>query len=85
MEQEHWQQVKNIFADAVRQKPEVRRQFLEEACDGDQEVWREVESLLSSYDDADSFLESPAVVGVAESFEAGIPQLDIGQTPGHYR
>ncbi|MDH3494208.1 MAG: tetratricopeptide repeat-containing serine/threonine-protein kinase, partial [Acidobacteriota bacterium] len=84
MEQEHWQQVKNIFADAVRQKPEVRRQFLEEACDGDQEVWREVESLLSSYDDADSFLESPAVVGVAESFEAGIPQLAAGQTLGHY-
>ena len=39
---------------------------------------------LSSYDSAESFIEIPAVVEIAESFDAEIPQFESGQKFGHY-
>ena len=33
MEQENWQQVRDIFVDVVQQKPEIRQALLEQACD----------------------------------------------------
>ena len=84
MKQESWQQVRDIFDDVVRHKPEVRQALLEQGCDGNIELRREVESLLSSYDNAESFMEMPAVVEVAETFDAEIPQLEKGQVLGHY-
>ncbi|MBA3692439.1 MAG: hypothetical protein H0W77_03210, partial [Acidobacteria bacterium] len=35
MAHENWRQVKEIFADVLRQKPEARRQFLNEVCADD--------------------------------------------------
>ena len=45
MEDENWQQVKEIFADALRQKPEERPNFLDRRCSHDKGLRREVESL----------------------------------------
>ncbi|MFN2393844.1 MAG: hypothetical protein ABR566_18020, partial [Pyrinomonadaceae bacterium] len=44
----------------------------------------EVESLLSSHDGAESFMETPAVAGVARVIAAETKQLKRGQTLGHY-
>ncbi len=55
-----WQRVKDVFGEA-RALPEDRRAaYLDDACGADQELRREVESLLSSYQMADDFLERPA-------------------------
>ncbi len=46
---------------------------------------REVEPLLSSFDSAESFLETPAVAKVAEAIEIEKWELKNGQSFGHYR
>ncbi|MDQ3711470.1 MAG: protein kinase [Acidobacteriota bacterium] len=84
MAHEDWRQVKEIFADVLRQKPEARRQFLNEVCADDAATRREVESLLSSFDEAESFMENPAVGEVAELLVAKNSQLTNGQNFGRY-
>ena len=54
---EKWEQVKELFALALEQEPAERSRFLRQACAGDDRLRVEVESLLSSFDDADTFLE----------------------------
>ena len=65
-----WEKAKRIFGDAIKFAPDERRRFLDEVCDGDKIVRREVESLLASHDEAESFMESPAAQEVAESLVA---------------
>ena len=51
----------SIFAQASEKKtPEERAAFLDQACAGDPELRKSVESLLAAYDEGE-FLESPAV------------------------
>ena len=57
--------VRKIFDDALRQKPEERQKFVNQVCGGDKTLLAEVESLLSSHDSAESFMETPAVAKVA--------------------
>ena len=83
MAHENWQQVKKIFADALRQTPEARPQFLDSVCSGDNILRSEVESLLTSFDSAESFMETPAVGEVAGSF-TGKEILREGICFGHY-
>ena len=80
---ENWQQVRNIFDDALRQKPEERAGFVRRVCGGDETLFSEVNSLLLSYDSAESFLEMPAIVKVADQI---LPenQLLNGQRLAHY-
>lgn len=64
----NWKKAKKIFADAIKIAPDARLRFLDEKCAGDNILRRKVESLLVSFDDAESFLESPAVGEVADVF-----------------
>ncbi|MEZ5427630.1 MAG: protein kinase [Pyrinomonadaceae bacterium] len=84
MAQQDWQKVKDIFVDAMQQKPEIRQEFLEDACKDDEEIRREVESLLSSYDEADSFMEVPAVVETGKTLIVENSQFTNGQSLRHY-
>ncbi|MCA1638362.1 MAG: hypothetical protein LC768_08515, partial [Acidobacteria bacterium] len=84
MADKNWQQVRKIFDDALRQKPEERARFVKKACDGDKTLIAEVESLLSAIDGADSFLETPAVAGIAGVIEAETKHLEAGKCFGHY-
>ena len=84
MAQKDWRQVKDIFNAALRHIPEERPVFLEQICGGDKILRGKVESLLSSYDEAESFLESPAVGEVAEALVAENSQLASGRNLGHY-
>jgi serine/threonine protein kinase len=56
-----WKRIEELFDAALPQAPEYRAQFLEKACPDDAELRREVLSLLSSADTANSFLEDPPV------------------------
>jgi len=84
MKQEHWQQIRDIFDGAIEHAPDERSRFLDEVCANDEEVRREVESLLASLDGAESFLETPAVAKVADVIEAETKQLERGKCFGHY-
>jgi serine/threonine protein kinase len=84
MADENWQQVRNIFDGALRQKPEERGRFVNEACSGDKALLGEVESLLASFDSAEDFLETPAIAGVADRMLTESPQFLNGQFLTHY-
>src|SRR5215475_4499902 len=63
--------------------------FLAEACAADDDLRREVESLLAAHEDAGSFLQSPAVEVaaheiVADEVSSPAPQL-IGRELANYR
>ncbi len=59
-----WQQVKQLFHQAAEHQPATRAIYLDEICAEDEELRRELESLLASHDEAPDFIEVPA-------FEAG--------------
>ena len=66
MNPENWTKVKALFDAAVELEPSDRQAFLDRSCGpDDDDLRREVESLLASADDSESFLEQPAAGQVA--------------------
>lgn len=57
MTAERWKKVESIFQAAVERDPKDRAAFLDEACAGDDSLRREVESLITSHDQAGSLIE----------------------------
>src|SRR5262249_54216453 len=51
-----WQRVKDLFQTALSRAPETRQRFLEDACGGDADLKREIESLLDAQREAGGFL-----------------------------
>ncbi len=82
---DQWQKVKELFDDALRRSPDERLRFLNENCNGDEDVRREVESLLANSEDAAGFLEKPAVGEVAEAIAGNGEKLGVSQSLSHYK
>jgi hypothetical protein len=61
MNPERARQAEELFARALERDEERRAAFLHEACAGDDELRREVESLLAQEERAKSFLEEGAL------------------------
>ena len=76
-----WRQVQELFEAAVEMEPDRRKQFLEAACANDQELLREVESLLAADQQAGRFLEVPALEMAARSIDTE-PSSTAGQLAG---
>jgi hypothetical protein len=55
MTPERWELISKIFNEAAALKAEERQKFVEEACDGDQTLISEVESLLNAHEQAGDF------------------------------
>ncbi len=65
MTPERWERVQEIFTAALGRVPAERVVFLDEACRGDGDMRREVESLLASDETSSSgVLESPVIAGM---------------------
>ncbi len=84
MADEKWQKVREIFDSALRRQPGERRRFVKQVCGDDKTLLTEVESLLSSLDSAESFMETPAVAKVAGVIAAETKKLEAGKCFGHY-
>jgi len=86
MKAERWQQINDLFQSATERPPEERAAFLDEACHGDEGLCREVESLIASYEQAETFIESPAFEAAPEFLtnEDRSGAL-VGESIGHYR
>jgi eukaryotic-like serine/threonine-protein kinase len=78
-----WKKVKAIFHEAMRREPAEREAFLDESCDGDPHLRIEVESLLVSLDEAETFLEEPIVF--ASSDAGNRWQFSNDEVISHYR
>ena len=60
MKPERWSKVESIFHKALEADESRRGSVIEESCAGDEELRREVESLLAHHSDSASFIEQPA-------------------------
>ena len=85
MNAERWKQVNDLFQLAVERGPEERATFLDEACRDDEGIRREVESLLTSYERAENFIESPAFEVAPELLIDERTNALVGKLIGHYR
>jgi serine/threonine protein kinase len=70
---ERWQTVESLFHSARTLKPEQRRGYLESACGGDQELLREVESLVANDELAAEFLETDDPDAQAGARKGSVP------------
>src|SRR5437899_1035410 len=85
MKAERWKQVNDLFQSAVERAPEERAAFLDEACHGDEGLRREVESLLTSYERAENFIELPAFEVAPELVTNDKTGALVGKVICHYR
>jgi eukaryotic-like serine/threonine-protein kinase len=69
MTPERWEQINQIYYASLEVAGSERATFLDNACAGDAEVRREVESLLVMHEQADGFLRKPAMHEVAKEFK----------------
>jgi len=75
---EKWDQVKELFASALERDPEERSDFLRQACGADESLCAEIESLLSSFDDAPTFLEDCPAADLLSAQSSAIAGRRIG-------
>src|SRR5947209_10994110 len=80
-----WQQIDQLFHSALGQEPNRRAAFLVRECAGDESLRSEVEALISSHEQAESFIETPASDLAAELLAKGQTGLTAGQAVGPYR
>ena len=92
MDPEQWQQVDNLLHLVQDRPPEDRDAFLRQACVGDEALEREVRSLLTSQEQAGSFLQNLAIEVAAQALvdrqnKEGQKESEIliGRIVSHYR
>src|SRR5262245_56086655 len=84
MTPEGYQQVGRLQRRDLELAPSGRAAYLEQACAGDEELRREVESLLGYQAAAESFIEQPAVEVAAQVLVEAQAGALAGQELGHY-
>ncbi|MBI4468563.1 MAG: hypothetical protein HY650_04480, partial [Acidobacteria bacterium] len=65
MSADRWQEIDRVYHSALELEPDVQTSFLEKACHGDEALRREVDSLLGHADEAENFIDEPALETVA--------------------
>jgi len=78
-----FQTIEQIFLAAVEQAPEQVSAFLDTACDGDDGLRREVETLLASDQRAGRFIEKSAVGLATKIVQNQQGDSFVGQAIGH--
>src|SRR5438045_3437765 len=85
MNAERWKQVERLYHAAAAERPEERDCFLSNACAGDDDLRREVESLLGYETDTAIIFDRPALEIAARAIAVDRRARMIGRTLGHYR
>src|SRR5258708_6750386 len=67
MERERWGQVEKIFHAALQVEESRRGKLVRQSCAGDEDLRREVESLLAHHSESASFIETPAFADASAS------------------
>jgi hypothetical protein len=82
MTPERWQL--QIFQSAPERNPAERSALLDQACAGDVELRGEVESLISSHNQAGDSIEAMAMEAATEKFAEEQAPI-VGKQVGHYQ
>jgi eukaryotic-like serine/threonine-protein kinase len=85
MEPELWQRITDLFDEAMTRGPKERIVFLEEACEGDRDLRKQVERLVKSHEKSGDFLESSAFAVAPELLTDDRASASVGELIGHYR
>src|SRR6266496_3864575 len=85
MEPELWQRITDLFDEAMTRGPKERIAFLEEACEGDRDLRKQVERLVKSHEKSGDFLESSAFAVAPELLTDDCAGASVGELIGHYR
>lgn len=91
MDGDRWRKIEEGYHAALKHNAGERRLFLDQACAGDEELRREIESLLACENEAKGFLAEPALEQAAKSLaeeQAGGRSPDkcmTGKAISHYR
>src|SRR5262244_3424411 len=85
MTPERWKQVKELFHSAIAREPGERTAFLDQACAGDEELRKEVESLIRAHERTGSFMDSPALQVAAQAAAEHLNELAKSKMLGHYK
>jgi Tol biopolymer transport system component/predicted Ser/Thr protein kinase len=92
MEHERWEQIEQIFHSALQVEERRRGELVRQSCAGDEDLRREVESLLAHHSEAGSFIETPAFAEAGASplrprtSRSPDPKSGLAETViGHYR
>src|SRR5690348_7250563 len=81
MTADRWKQIETLFEQALDFPTNERATFLQQACNGDDELKREVESLLDSHSKAGPFIDDRGQFSLEpDPNEPATPELI-----GHYR
>ena len=85
MRPERWEQVGEIYHRASELDEAERQHFIEQACAGDDELRREVVSLLEAEQRAGGFIESTAIDDAARALVGQSGPIVIGTEFSHYK
>jgi len=89
MKPEDWQLVSKLYESALQRQESERLSFLREACAGNAELFREVESLLRYQNEAEHFIEAPALEIAARALAREdlrfVTETMEGEVFSHYR
>jgi serine/threonine-protein kinase len=80
--QDRWQRIEELYHSALELDPSARAAFLDDACGPDEDLRREVESLLAESPTGQALLDRPMVALFAES---GTIELKLGARLGPYQ
>jgi serine/threonine protein kinase len=80
-----WQQIDQLFHATLECDSTDRATFLAQACEGDESLRREVESLIKAHQQSASFMEEPANDIAAELLSGRETALAAGMFVGHYQ
>jgi serine/threonine protein kinase/TolB-like protein len=85
MQAERWSRIKQLCQSAADLPKAERETFLGQACKGDSDLRREVESLLGHEQQAETFMEDSAMEVAARLIAQSEQQVMVGREVGHYR
>jgi serine/threonine-protein kinase len=85
MKTEDWQQIEDLFHEALNVEAGDRSAYLMSACNGDESLRLEVESLLKAFEHEHSFMEQPAMSLGMKILSGGVAEELIGKTIGSYK
>ena len=84
MTPERLQQIEELYHSALEQNSAARLAFIDQSCNGDEELRHEVESLLASHEQAGDFIEAPAHEVAARLIAENQKRSLVGCVIGHY-
>jgi serine/threonine protein kinase/Tol biopolymer transport system component len=84
MTKDQWKEVDRLFHEALARQPGERTEFLAAACASNEELLREVESLLAAHVEESDFFEAGSATLAADAVAERESEM-IGRRISHYR